>query len=483
MVSTSGQENIISFRGTPLIWLYRSGTAIGFRIRGNGSGTESVITKATTNGAWHNIVAIRDYNGGSPQLKLYIDNVAATPVTDGTSGDYDTYDKFSIGNDNHAGGRYWFDGDLSNTQIWNAALSPANITTLYNNGTPLQSNIPQSGSLKAWYKLGLDSSNWDGNNWTLSNSSANYSNSLQFNGTSNYITTPSFTTSGDDLTISVWLKAVNLSSGTSDILFGNNSNFIRYNLNEVIYARINGVDAYLIANSGGVPQIFGTGNWHHLAVVKSGSTVTWYIDGNPYTTLGSGTTGGFTMNYIGANGSALNEFLDGQLSNVAIFESALDALAITTLYNSGQPETTISSSPLSWWKLDNLTTGIQDLGSAFNNGTNNGATISGIAVSQENGLSSGMDSTNLVPSNLIKSIPYSGYSMDFDAASDDYIDVGTDSSLNVFDGDFSISLWFNHTNAAGSADAFLEFGTFTNRVAMTLGFTSNTGVGFAFWKP
>jgi hypothetical protein len=132
MVSTSGQENIISFRGTPLIWLYRSGTTIGFRIRGNGSGTESVITKTTTNGAWHNIVAIRDYNGGSPQLKLYIDDVAATPVTDGTSGGFDTYDKFSIGNDNHAGGRYWFDGDIDEMAIWNKALSASDITTIYN---------------------------------------------------------------------------------------------------------------------------------------------------------------------------------------------------------------------------------------------------------------------------------------------------------------------------------------------------------------
>jgi hypothetical protein len=131
MVGTSGQENIISFRGTPLIWLYRSGTSIGFRIRGNGSSTESVITKTTTNSAWHNIVAIRDYNGGSPQLKLYIDNGAATPVTDSTSGGFDTYDKFSIGNDNHSGGRFWFDGDIDEVAIWNTALSATAVQEIY----------------------------------------------------------------------------------------------------------------------------------------------------------------------------------------------------------------------------------------------------------------------------------------------------------------------------------------------------------------
>ena len=411
----------------------------------------ATATETINDGKWHHVAATWDGTTDSNGISIYIDGELSTQGNSSSTALSNRVVTQKIGSSNVT----WdFIGEISNCQLWNTDLSNNEITTLYNNGTPLQLNIPQSGSLKAWYKLGLDTSNWDGNNWTLSNSSANYSNSLQFNGTSNYITTPSFTTSGDDLTISVWLKAVNLSSGTSDILFGNNSNFIRYNLNEVIYARINGVDAYLIANSSGVPQIFGTGNWHHLAVVKSGSTVTWYIDGNPYTTLGSGTTGGFTMNYIGANGSALNEFLDGQLSNVAIFESALDALAITTLYNSGQPETTISSSPLSWWKLDNLTTGIQDLGSAFNNGTNNGATVTDIQVSTLNGISSGMDSTNLVPSNLIKSIPYSGYSMDFDgAASSDYIDCGTISSIPSAT-KLSVSFWANTNSTSQNQVVF-----------------------------
>ena len=152
MVGTSGQENIISFRGTPLIWLYRNGTSIGFRIRGNGSATESFIDKTTTNSAWHNIVAIRDYNGGSPQLKLYIDNVAATPVTDNTSGDFDTYDKFSIGNDNHSGGRFWFDGNTSNVAIFNSTLTEDDILNLYNNGVPQDlSNFRITPT--AWYPM------------------------------------------------------------------------------------------------------------------------------------------------------------------------------------------------------------------------------------------------------------------------------------------------------------------------------------------
>ena len=155
MVGTSGQENIISFRGTPLIWLYRNGTSITFRIRGNGSATESFIDKTTTNNAWHNIVAIRDYNGGSPQLKLYIDNVAATPATDSTSGDFDTYDKFSIGNDNYSGGRFWFDGNTSNVAIFNSTLTEDQIARIYNNGVTqdLQATSSFSNNMIAWWPM------------------------------------------------------------------------------------------------------------------------------------------------------------------------------------------------------------------------------------------------------------------------------------------------------------------------------------------
>ncbi len=71
------------------------------------------------------------------------------------------------------------------------------------------------------------------------------------------------------------------------------------------------------------------------------------------------------------------------------------------------------------------------------------------------------------------------YSMNFDSASSDYIDLGTDSSLDIFGGDFSVSLWFKHTMSSGSAIAMIEIGAYTNKMAITLGLSSNTGVGFA----
>jgi len=189
--------------------------------------------------------------------------------------------------------------------------------------------------------------------------------SMEFDGISDYITVPSFTTSGDDLTISLWLEAVNLSgaspSTTGTFVYGDANNFIYYNLNEVIYAKVNGNTSILVANSGGVPQIFGTGNWHHLAITKSGSTLTWWIDGVSYADLGTSGTGGFTMNTIGSATAGAYYFLDGNLDEVAVWDKSLSGSTIEAIYNTtndsdtGQVadlSETPEGAPVAWYRFE-----------------------------------------------------------------------------------------------------------------------------------
>ena len=155
-------------------------------------------------------------------------------------------------------------------------------------------------------------------------------------------------------------------------------------------------------------------------------------------------------------------------TNIAIFTSELDSTAVTALYNNGTPETSISSSPVSWWKLNNLTTGIQD-STGSNDGTNNGATKVNTFVSTEaatssgmteqnlvnnnvsvlNGESSGMTSANLVTSDLTRAIPYDNYSFNFDSASADYIDLGSPSALDFETGEMTLSCWINLETLSG----------------------------------
>jgi hypothetical protein len=63
---------------------------------------------------------------------------------------------------------------------------------------------------------------------------------------------------------------------------------------------------------------------------------------------------------------------------------------------------------------------------------------------------------------------------------DDYIELNNDSSLDIFGDDFSVSFVFRHTNSSGAARPLITVAEFTNKMVVSLGFTSNTGVGFAF---
>ena len=68
-----------------------------------------------------------------------------------------------------------------------------------------------------------------------------------------------------------------------------------------------------------------------------------------------------------------------------------------------------------------------------------------------------------------------GSALNFDG-SDDYVDVGTDESLDVAGGDFTVAVWARWTAATGNARAFLNFGFSgtSNRFLLTTGF-GNSG--------
>ena len=202
-----------------------------------------------------------------------------------------------------------------------------------------------------WYRNG-DSGTFFAGEWDIPNQMKidNWSSySMAFDGINDYISIPSFTTSGDDLTLSFWFNAVNLSSGTSALLWGDSDNFIYYNSNEIIYCEINGTLSYLICLSGGVPQLFGNG-WHHIAITKSGSTVTWFLDGVSFSPLGGGTTGGFSMDTMGSATAGAYYFLEGNMDDVAIFDEVKD---IGDLWDGSGAPTDLSaeSGLVGYWRM------------------------------------------------------------------------------------------------------------------------------------
>jgi hypothetical protein len=342
----------------------------------------------------------------------------------------------------------YFTGEMANGQIWNTALSAANVTTLYNNGVPLYTGTqPEAANLQLWYKLNVDTSTWDGTNWTIGDSTANYSTALDFPGLNQRIGLASAADLGINSTISVWLNSDNqFFSLVNDVVLGYNLEYPLYINNNLIYVNIAGVLKSFTPNS----KV--AGRWYNITIVRTGDSVEVFQDGQSLgTQTGYGTAVNTYLNYIGSRQSGGFAW-GGKLSNVSVFNSSLSSAQVETIYNNGTPEVSISHSPTGWWKLDNTTTGIQDsVGS--NNGTITGSvTQVDSFVSTLNGTSDGMTTANLVTSDLTRSIPYSSYSIDLDYASNDYIDCGVDSDFSFGTGDFTWSIWLNcesHNDYAG----------------------------------
>jgi hypothetical protein len=154
------------------------------------------------------------------------------------------------------------------------------------------------------------------------------------------------------------------------------------------------------------------GNWHHVVLVATGTVAgsTIYIDGSAVATgnvkvQASANTDDFT---IGMDADGNNEYT-GNLDEIAIFNYALSASDVTSMYNSGVPNNLddLSTPPVAWWRMG------------------------------DNG--SWKSPQWLLPENSNKD-KYSNFSFSLDGI-DDYINCGANSSLQPTTG-ITLSTWF-----------------------------------------
>ena len=118
--------------------------------------------------------------------------------------------------------------------------------------------------------------------------------------------------------------------------------------------------------------------WNHVVFTYDGSATTsggqLYINGSADTTTGSGTLTGtaesFDTLYLGCRSGADN-FFNGNIDEVSVFNTELSSSDVTAIYNIGTPTDLTSYSPISWWRMGDGSTypTINDLGSGSNDGT------------------------------------------------------------------------------------------------------------------
>jgi len=357
--------------------------------------------------SWHHIVALYDGSNG----KLYLDGVKVLDASHSTDLDLNGL-KTIVGA--YYSASYPFDGKMSNVKVFSEAIDQDAVRELFLNPEQILPTGVSSSNLKLYLPMNegdgdytydgsgnqnhgtISGATWDTANTDIAQVGLVRQNSpMVFDGSDDYVSLGSAVTLADstEWSINFWFI-----QETDDIMSvgerGNNDNRFYHRISGEDYVQIHLNSTNITLDFNGSVSL---GVWHYMSVVCDGSGgMTLYIDG-----VAQGTSSGisntqFVVDSFGNPFTTSDYSWDGSINEVAIWDVALDADAVTALYNSGTPlDATADSGNYDnsgdlqgYWRNDNDTTWT-DRSTNSNNGTASGSPDS-IVLTE--GLTSGRDS-------------------------------------------------------------------------------------------
>jgi len=388
---------------------------------------------------WYHVAVTLSPNGSNMDCTFYlngsIDNTtgAAQAYGQGTTAIASSGTGYNIGSTAiYVGSNYnFFNGKIDEVAIFNRSLSSAEITTIYNSGVP--ANLMASSTKPiAYYPLG-EEAQMGYSNWNFPNGSLQ-SRTIEFDGTGYISVTP---TPFTDFTVSFWINPSTTASATYDGILGSGTvsaqgGILRY----VAYdgsASVGNVLLYLGGAWIGVAALT-NGEWSNVILTYDSTADEFksYKNGTLDTTISSPDFSGQSTDAhsfvdIGRRNGTAGTIFNGKISNVALWNSS-QVSNVDNIYNNGAPQSTYTVTPNNWWKLNT-----DD--STYDTATSTWTFTDGPGTND--GTSTTLPSTALVPSDLQFESPYSNYSLNFDGV-DDYIET---SGPNITSGGFSFSAW------------------------------------------
>lgn len=208
--------------------------------------------------------------------------------------------------------------------------------------------VPSPSGLLSWWPGDGNANDVQGSNHGALQNGAMFvpglvDQAFGFDGVNDYVSSPSNSATGD-FTVEFWEKsssnglykvalgfAASASPGTNNLIFDFNDPDWPGGTGLWVYW--NGGGEYRIT-SGSIGS-FTNGLWHHIALTRSGANMTLYVNG-----ISAGSTvyapaidlSNFDINHIGAGPSPGN-FWEGSVDEVSIYNIALSASEIQSIYN------------------------------------------------------------------------------------------------------------------------------------------------------
>lgn len=156
--SNTASKNYLEKQGSNIgyrLW-DSGGSKVQFEFRGTGGTTDRIRieTSAATsvnNGYWHNVIVTYSGSGLASGAKIYVDGSlqGVSVLNDALLTNPNNTASLSLGS--RSGGGVNFYGNIDEVSIWDAELTAAQVTELFNSGSANDLSLHSSGSLVSWW--------------------------------------------------------------------------------------------------------------------------------------------------------------------------------------------------------------------------------------------------------------------------------------------------------------------------------------------
>jgi len=313
---------------------------------------QSLAAIGNLSDGWHHFVLTWD---ASSTFKLYIDGSLADTKTKSVT--YNTPAEFAIGRWYDSG--YWFDGKIDQVRIFSSALTSSEVSTLYaetvdtvesldplNVDTTDTLQVLGDSSCIATYRFENNeddlSGNYDGTGTAIQYAAGRYGQAASFNVSTSRVelasTIATTLRTAAAFGISCWIKpSTGNSFGEVVHLLNDIYILIAYKSDNKIEARI--YNSSVVLSSVITSSTYDLDVWHHIVWTADTNGANLYVNNafegtaswdGTFDTYSNST---YKHNLFGSNSLTGGSPFYGSIDQVRIFNKALSAAEVTTLYN------------------------------------------------------------------------------------------------------------------------------------------------------